>query len=154
MKSTTKKRLIISYKNLSEAEKQAFDERYEDGYSEFIQKIQKPDGSLLFVVPFETDVAMYMVKVDVRVDTKLTDEEFDKEVLHSDKEEEDELDDTTADPDKADKANFVLVHGDYSDVEKEVEKEAAKDMPDDDSFDDDYIDDKKQTDDEDDDYTR
>lgn len=142
MKPTAKKRLIISYKNLSDKDKEAFELKYQEGYNEYIQKIQKPDGTLLFVVPFETEESIYMVKVDVRVDTKLTDEEFDKEVLHADKDAEEDVVEASDEDDemKGEKNNIVLMHGDYSDVEKEVEKEAEKELPetDEDSYEDDY----------------
>lgn|SRR5574344_527922 len=150
MKPTTKKRLIINYKNLNEKEKEAFEEAYSEGYTQFIQKIQKPDGSFLFVVPLETNDAIYMVKVDVRVDSKLSEEEFDKEILHTNKVEEDDQD-NEQDEDKEDKSHFVLVHGDYADVEKDVETEAMKDISSETEVDDDdYIDEKESSTDDDD----
>jgi len=73
-----KKKAIISYQNLSEELLELFKERYPHGYSEYITKITKPNNDVIFVVPLETDDANYMVKVDVKIDNKLTEEDFDK----------------------------------------------------------------------------
>jgi len=71
----------------------------------------------------ETEDAVYMVKVDVVVDSKFTEEEFDKEILGSSKNDDDiaggdseEEEDETQGKDK-----FVLVHGDYSEIEQTEE---------------------------------
>lgn len=123
MKAQTKKHLIKSYQNLSQEAKDMFDAQYGEGYANAAQKITKPDGSSLYVVPLETEDAVYMVKVDVVVDSKFTEEEFDKEILGSSKNDDDiaggdseEEEDETQGKDK-----FVLVHGDYSEIEQAEE---------------------------------
>lgn len=73
-----KKKVIVSYNNLSEELLEIFKEKYPHGYSEYITKITKPNNDVIFVVPIETDDATYLVKVDVKIDNKLTEEEFDK----------------------------------------------------------------------------
>lgn len=73
-----KKRVIISYQNLSEELVEIFKEKYPHGYSEYITKITKPNNDVIFVVPIETEDATYLVKVDVKIDNKLTEEDFDK----------------------------------------------------------------------------
>ena len=77
-KGIQKKRSIISYQNLPQEAINLFEEKYGDGYADYAQKIMKPDGEPLYVVPLETDDAVYMVKVDVVIDSKFTEEEFDK----------------------------------------------------------------------------
>lgn len=127
-KGVQKKRSIISYQNLPQEAIDLFDEKYGDGYADYAQKITKPDGSVLYVVPLETDDAVYMVKVDVVIDSKFSDEDFDKEILGTSKnddeivgahEEEEE--------EKVGQDKFVLVHGDYPDVNDDDEDDDDED---------------------------
>ena len=80
-----KLRVIISFNKLTQSQLILFNQAYPEGYASHIQKINKPSGDTIYVVPLETEDAIYMVKVDVKVDTKLTEEEFDKEILHASK---------------------------------------------------------------------
>jgi hypothetical protein len=117
-KGIQKKRSIISYQNLPQEAIDLFEEKYGDGYADYAQKITKPDGSALYVVPLETSDAIYMVKVDVVIDSKFSEEEFDKEILGTSK-NDDEIVSAHAEEDEDEKVGqdkFVLVHGDYSDV--------------------------------------
>ncbi len=119
MKAQEKKRLIKSYQNLPEEARELFDLKYGEGYANAAQKITKPDGSLLYVVPLETDDAVYMVKVDVVIDSKFSEEEFDKEILGPSK-NDDEIVGSASDEEEDEvqgKDKFVLVHGDYSEVD-------------------------------------
>lgn len=131
MKASQKKRLIISYQNLPQQARDLFDSTYGDGYADAAQKITKPDGSLMYVVPLETDDAVYMVKVDVVIDSKFSDEDFDKEILGTSK-NDDEITSNAEDKDTEDESNqdkFVLVHGDYSDI-KDLEDTQEEDEED------------------------
>ena len=119
MKKQEKKRLIKSYQNLPEEARELFDVKYGEGYTNAAQKITKPDGSSIYVVPLETDDAVYMVKVDVVVDSKFTEEDFDKEILGSSR-TDDEIVNATSEEEENEvqgKDKFVLVHGDYSEVD-------------------------------------
>ena len=80
MKAQNKKHLIKSYDKLPQEARDAFDEKYGEGYAEAAQKITKPDGSILYVVPLETDDAVYMVKVDLVIDTNFSEEEFEENI--------------------------------------------------------------------------
>jgi len=73
-----KRKVIISYHNLPPEIVEVFKERYLYGYSEYITKITKPNNDVIYVVPLETDDVSYMVKIDVKVDSKMSDEDFDK----------------------------------------------------------------------------
>ena len=73
-----KKRVIISYHNLAPEILDLFKEKYLYGYSEYITKVTKPNNDVIYCVPLETDDAIYMVKIDVKVDSKMSDEDFDK----------------------------------------------------------------------------
>ncbi|MBP3253385.1 MAG: hypothetical protein J6M30_02625 [Bacteroidales bacterium] len=128
-----KKRLIISYERLPQADKEAFETLYEDGFTDYIQSVMRPDGTPLFVVPLETEENIYMVKVEVRVDSHLSEEEFDKEVLHQDKETEESIESiVNAENGKLNK-KFELNHGDYSSL-KNLEEAVAREDMDDDNF--------------------
>lgn len=132
MKLQTKKRSIISYQNLNEEVKNLFHETYSEGYSYAIQKITKPSGDIIFVVPFETEESIFMVKVDVKIDAKLSDEEFDKEILaatKSSKEPEFEEEEEEESPSHS-KDKFTLIHGDYPD--KNIEEEDSDEDEEDD----------------------
>ncbi len=121
--TTEKKRLIVSYKNLPEKDMEFFNTTYSEGFMNYLQKIEKPDGTPMFLVPLETEEVMYMVKVEVRVDEHLSDEDFDKEVM--DEKEETTLDDLE---NGKDTQAFKLVHGDYSSEDRLIEQQANIDM--------------------------
>ena len=128
-----KKRSIISYQNLPQEAIDLFEEKYGDGYADYTQKIVKPDGTPLYVVPLETDEAIYMVKVDVVIDSKFTEEEFDKEILGTSK-NDDEIVSANAEEEEEEKVGqdkFVLVHGDYSDVGDVADEDDDEDEEDD-----------------------
>lgn len=132
MKASQKKRLIISYQNLPQQARDLFDSTYGDGYANAAQKITKPDGSLMYVVPLETDDAVYMVKVDVVIDSKFSEEDFDKEILGDSKSDE-EITSNNEDEDGEDESRqekFVLVHGDYSDIKdlEDTQEEEEEDI--------------------------
>lgn len=76
---THKKNLIVSYKNLSDELKQRFKEAYPEGYSDYLQRFEKPNGDTIFVVPMETEDTVYMIKFDVKIDTTITDADDDKD---------------------------------------------------------------------------
>ena len=74
-----KKNLIVSYKSLSEELKEVFKEHYPEGYNDFLQRFEKPNGEVIFVAPLETEDTMYMVKFDVKIDTTYADDDMDKD---------------------------------------------------------------------------
>ena len=86
-----KKKLIISYKNLTEEIRELFKETYPDGYQEYMQKTIKPNGEPLFVVPLETDDTSYMIKFDVKIDTGRVEEDLDKDLYGEDDQSESEF---------------------------------------------------------------
>ena len=86
---TRKKNLIVSYKNLSDKLKEMFTEQYPDGYSEHLQRFEKPNGDVIFVVPMETEDTMYMIKFDVKIDTSYTDDDTEKDFFDEEVEKAD-----------------------------------------------------------------
>ncbi len=125
-----KSRIIVSFNKLTQEQVLLFSKQYQEGYTSYIQKINKPSGEIIYVVPMETDDAIYMVKMDVKVDAKLSEEEFDKEIFsvskipdfgeaeHQEEEEED----------KQGKDTFVLVHGDYANDKIDEEDDEEEDV--------------------------
>ena len=81
---THKKNLIVSFKNLSDQLKELFKETYPDGYNNYLQRFEKPNGDNIFVVPLETEDTMYMIKFDVKIDTTYTDDDIDKDYYEED----------------------------------------------------------------------
>ncbi len=120
--SNSKKRLIISYEKLMEELKEMFKEVYAEGYTSHIQKIEKPNGETIFVVPLETEDSVYMVKMDVRVDSKFSEEELDKEIFALPKDGDEftpELEENSED--EKDHKEFELKHGDYEENDNDEE---------------------------------
>lgn len=76
---THKKNLIVSYKNLSEELLELFKEQYPEGYRDYLQRFEKPNGESIFVVPMETDDTVYMIKFDVKIDSTFAEDELDKD---------------------------------------------------------------------------
>lgn len=76
---THKKNLIVSYKNLSDELKEIFKEQYPEGYSDYLQRFEKPNGDTIFVVPMETPDTMYMVKFDVVIDSAYEEDDNSKD---------------------------------------------------------------------------
>lgn len=66
-----KKRAVVSYANMSSELATAFKEKYPKGYSDYmgdIFKVDKPDGSFFYAVSIEIPEAIYLVKIDVKID--------------------------------------------------------------------------------------
>lgn len=76
---THKKNLIVSYKNLSEELQEIFREQYPEGYSDYLQRFEKPNGDTIFVVPMETEDTMYMIKFDVVIDSTYEEDDGSKD---------------------------------------------------------------------------
>ena len=63
-----KRRLITSFHNLTAEQQAEVKALYPLGFTEVMTRYDKPDGSFFYTVPYETEDAYYMVKVDVKVD--------------------------------------------------------------------------------------
>jgi hypothetical protein len=69
--STTKRRAVISFENMSDELAAAFAEKYPKGYTEYFQdlvKYDKPDGTSFYAVTVEIPDAIYLVKIQVKTD--------------------------------------------------------------------------------------
>ncbi len=66
-----KKRAVVSYANMSPELAAAFKEKYPKGYADYmgdIFKVDKPDGSFFYAISLEIPDAIYLVKIDVKID--------------------------------------------------------------------------------------
>ena len=71
MSTTTKKRGVVSFENMSEELAAAFAEKYPKGYSDYfpdLVKYDKPDGTSFYAVMVEIPDAIYLVKIKVKTD--------------------------------------------------------------------------------------
>ena len=84
-----KKNLIISLKNITDELRALITETYPDGYGDHIRKTIKPNGDTIFTFPLETEEISYMIKVDMKIDTLIADDDIDKD-LYDDEEKDDE----------------------------------------------------------------
>lgn len=142
---TRKSNRIISFDKLTDELKEQFAEAYPqpDGYEPYLRKIIKPDGTPLFVVPFETPDTSYMVKFEVKIDSHLAEDELEKDIFgDSSKNGEMSEMDIIEQNERGEKDDshreFTLNHGDY---EKAYAEEAAMaDASTDNAFNDDDLD--------------
>ncbi len=126
---TTKKNLIVSYKNLHDDLKEKFKEAYPEGYSNYITRFTKPNGDSIFVVPFDTPDTAYMVKFDVKIDT--LGQDLDKALFDDD--EPDGKDEEFAplseaiekEEENTSHRERHLRHGDFEDIFDEDKKKKA-----------------------------
>lgn len=71
MATTSKRRAVCSYENMSEELAAAFAEKYPKGYSDYfpdLVKYDKPDGTNFYAVTVEIPDAIYLVKIKVKTD--------------------------------------------------------------------------------------
>ncbi len=68
---STKRRAVVSFANLNPELLAAFKEKYPRGYADYmgeVFKVDKPDGSFFYAISLEVPDAIYLVKVDVKID--------------------------------------------------------------------------------------
>lgn len=70
-----KKRLVVSYQNLTAELQEEVKKLYPYGYTDHMIRIDKPSGDFFYAVPFETDEISYLVKIDVKIDGQIEEEE-------------------------------------------------------------------------------
>ncbi len=65
-----KRRVVTSFNNLTPELQAMVKEKYPLGFTESMKRIDKPNGDFFYAVPFETDEADYLIKIDVKIDDK------------------------------------------------------------------------------------
>ena len=93
-----KRRSVVSFANLPEELQEEVKKLYPYGYNEAMMRIEKPNGEFFYAVPFETDEVSYLVKVAVKIDDHIEDEE-DKDYYSDDLKGADEFADNEEDED-------------------------------------------------------
>jgi len=66
-----KRRRVLSYENMDEALREAFEEKYPKGEVDYFQdlvKYEKPDGTPFYAVTLETDDTIALIKILVKTD--------------------------------------------------------------------------------------
>ncbi len=101
MAPSTKKRLVASFNNLAPELQDAVKAAYPLGYTDYMMRIDKPNGDFFFAVPFETEEISYLVKIDVKIDD-ISGEEEDKDYYDDDLKGADELVNDDSDDEPAD----------------------------------------------------
>ena len=85
-----KKRLVVSYANMSPELAAAFKEKYPRGYSDYmgdIFKVDKPNGTFFYAISLEIPEAIYLIKIDVKIDDY---EDVEKDIFGDNSEDESE----------------------------------------------------------------
>lgn len=93
-----KRRSVVSFANLPEELQEEVRKFYPHGYNEAMMRIEKPNGDFFYAVPFETEEVSYLVKVAVKIDDHIEDEE-DKDYYSDDLKGADEFADNEEDED-------------------------------------------------------
>ncbi len=76
--SKTKKKLVVSFNNLAPELQDEVKKKYPLGFADHMIRIDKGGGDFFYAVVFETEDISYLVKIDVKVDDSVEEEE-DKE---------------------------------------------------------------------------
>ena len=116
---TNKRRAVVSYANLSNELLDIIREKYPRGYADYmdeIMKISKSDGTFFHAIKIETDDAIYLVKIDVKIDDYA---EVEKDIFGDSASSEDGEDDGF--PDGDDSSGGYADEGDSGDVDSENE---------------------------------
>ncbi|MBQ4279306.1 MAG: hypothetical protein IJC16_05070 [Rikenellaceae bacterium] len=97
--SKTKKRIVTSYKNLSDELKEEVKRQYPTGYTDSMLRIDKGPGDFFYAIMLETPDISYLIKVDVKVDDDVPEEEEDKDYYDDEIKGADDLADSPDDGD-------------------------------------------------------
>ena len=97
-----KKRLIVSMDNLPEGLAKAISKKYPNGYADYVIKVPKGEKGFFYAITVDTDNASYLVKVNVKIDSVVDND--DKDVDDGDADIELDVDDESLaeDPDDPD----------------------------------------------------
>lgn len=71
----SKKRVVVSYKNLSPELQEEIKKQYPNGYTDSMLRVDKGPGDFFYAIMLETEEVSYLVKVDVKVDDQVEDED-------------------------------------------------------------------------------
>jgi hypothetical protein len=84
-----RKRLVVSYNNVSPEVLEAIRKKYPLGYSNNVIKVKTTGDDFFYAITVDTDDASYLVKVPVKIDTKGLNEEETLDEIEDEKESDD-----------------------------------------------------------------
>ena len=84
-----KRRVVVSYKNLSAELREEVRKKYPIGYTDHMIRIDKGPGDFFYAIVLETEDTSYLIKVDVKVDDQVEEEE-DKDFFGDEEIKDDE----------------------------------------------------------------
>lgn len=85
-----KKRVAISYKNLTPELQDEVKKKYPHGYTDQMIRVDKGNGDFFYAIVLETEDTSYLIKVDVKIDDQIEEEE-DKEYYDDEIKGDDEI---------------------------------------------------------------
>lgn len=84
-----RKRLVVSYNNVTEEVLEAIRKKYPLGYTNHVIKVQTKGDDFFYAITVDTDNASYLVKVPVKIDTKGISDDEALDEISDEKEVED-----------------------------------------------------------------
>ena len=84
-----KRRVVVSYKNLSAELREEVRKKYPFGHTDHMIRIDKGPGDFFYAIVLETEDTSYLIKVDVKVDDQVEEEE-DKDFFGDEEIKDDE----------------------------------------------------------------
>lgn len=89
-----RKRLVISYNNVTTEVMEAIRKKYPLGYTNHVIKVKTQGEDFFYAITVDTETASYLVKVPVKIDTKGLNEDEALDELNDEKEAEENIADT------------------------------------------------------------
>lgn len=75
--ASKKKHIVTSLHNLPQELQDAVKEKYPLGFTDYMMRVDKPNGDFFYAVPFDTEEVAYLVKIDVKIDDAAGDDDKD-----------------------------------------------------------------------------
>jgi hypothetical protein len=73
-----KRKLVVNFKNLSPELLALVKQKYPYGYQNHVIKVTKPNNEFFHAITLDTEDSSYLIKVNVKIDTKPKDEDEEK----------------------------------------------------------------------------
>ena len=75
---------VIKIEDLPSEGKEALLKKYPNGWRDFVRKITKPSGEFFYAINVDTEMVSYLVKVNVKVDSKSDLEKMERKFYNTD----------------------------------------------------------------------
>jgi hypothetical protein len=83
-----RKRLVVSYNNVTPEVMDAIRKKYPLGYTNHVIKVKTKGEDFFYAITVDTDEASYLIKVPVKIDTKGISDDDALEDINDEKEED------------------------------------------------------------------